>query len=154
MPAVLHLSYSRGLRRLGLPRRSSFLQWIEAGLRGCKHSKPAEISLRLVDEDEGYTLNSQYRQKKYATNVLSFSTDFPAEVTSPLLGDLVLCASVVQREAKEQKKTLRHHYAHLTIHGVLHLLGYDHETEQDAEQMETLERKILASLGIPDPYCN
>lgn len=111
-----------------------------------------EISLRIVDAIEGQLLNQQYRQRDYATNVLSFPVELPAGVKLPLLGDLVICAPVVAREAHEQGKPLRDHYAHMTIHGTLHLLGYDHENDHDAERMEALERRILAALHIRDPY--
>ncbi len=96
-------------------------------------------------------LNRRYRGKDYATNVLSFPAELPRGVALPLLGDLVICAPVVTREAGEQGKPLRHHYAHLTIHGVLHLLGYDHQAERDAQRMEALETRILHWLVIPDP---
>ena len=97
-------------------------------------------------------MNRQYRGKDYATNVLSFPAELPRGVTSPLLGDLVVCAPVVAREAREQGKPPRDHYAHLTVHGVLHLLGFDHQNERDATRMETLETRVLAALGIADPY--
>src|SRR5690606_11330766 len=96
--------------------------------------------------------NRHYRGKDYATNVLSFPADLPEGVKLPLLGDLVICVPVVTREATEQGKRLNDHYAHLTVHGALHLLGWDHEDEREAECMEQLEREILASLGIADPY--
>jgi probable rRNA maturation factor len=106
----------------------------------------------VVDEAEGRELNRQYRHKDYATNVLSFPADLPPELGLPLLGDVILCAPVVAREAQAQGKSLDAHYAHLTVHGVLHLLGYDHETISDARTMEGLEVQILDSMGIPDPY--
>ena len=101
---------------------------------------------------EGRALNRHYRGKDYATNVLSFPADLPAGVKMPLLGDLVICAPVVVREAREQRKSPQAHYAHLTVHGVLHLLGWDHDDDKEAEAMEQLEREILAGLGLPDPY--
>ncbi len=113
----------------------------------------SELTIRLVDEAEGLELNSTYRHKDYATNVLSFPADVPDELLDiPLLGDLVICAPVVAREALEQRKPLQAHWAHLVIHGCLHLLGYDHIDDAEAEEMETLERELLAELGHPDPY--
>ena len=112
-------------------------------------AKDAEMTVRIVDADEGQALNSGYRQKNYATNVLTF--DYAQ--TPIVLADLVLCAPVVALEAKEQGKTLQAHYAHLLVHGALHAQGYDHETsEADAVEMETLEMLIMASLGLPCPY--
>ena len=114
--------------------------------------------MRIVGTREGRALNRHYRGKDYATNVLSFPADIadgvnlPKGVVMPLLGDLVLCAPVVAREAKEQKKPLAAHYAHLTVHGALHLLGWDHQDAREAECMEQLEREILSGLGIDDPY--
>jgi len=140
------------LPRPGLPAANSFRQWVEAALRGAKYRKAAELGIRLVDGEEGRALNRDYRGKDYATNVLSFSADLPAELKLPLLGDLAICAPVVLREAMEQGKRPRDHWAHMTIHGVLHLLGYDHIKNSEAEAMEALETRILASLGIADPY--
>ena len=112
-------------------------------------AKDAEMTVRIVDADEGQALNSGYRQKNYATNVLTF--DYAQ--TPIVLADLVLCAPVVALEAKEQGKTLQAHYAHLLVHGALHAQGYDHETsESDAIEMETLEMLIMVSLGLPCPY--
>jgi probable rRNA maturation factor len=105
-----------------------------------------------VDTDDGRSLNRDYRGKDYATNVLSFPAEFPPGMDLPLIGDLAICAPVVLREAAEQGKAARDHWAHMTIHGVLHLLGYDHLVEQEAELMEALETRILAGLGIADPY--
>lgn len=138
--------------RRGVPSAASFRLWVTAALGGARHRKPAELSIRIVTEREGRALNRQYRGKDRATNVLSFPVDLPRGIVSPLLGDLVICAPVVAREAREQRKTPRHHYAHLTVHGVLHLLGYDHQSDREAARMEALETGILASLGIADPY--
>ncbi|GAB2494036.1 rRNA maturation RNase YbeY [Pseudoxanthomonas sangjuensis] len=155
-PVRLDVSVSYALPRAGLPAPQSFRKWVAAALRG--RIREADLAIRLVDAKEGRALNRHYRGKDYATNVLSFPADLaegvklPKGVKMPLLGDLVICAPVVAREAKEQKKPLAAHYAHLTVHGVLHLLGWDHMDDREAEAMEQLERGILAELGIADPY--
>jgi len=150
IPTLVHLGYA--VPRAGLPAPASFRRWVEAALRGAKRRKPAELSIRIVDAAEGRTLNRDYRGKDYATNVLSFPAELPPGVVLPLIGDLAICAPVVLREAAEQGKLPRDHWAHLTVHGVLHLLGYDHIVETEAEAMEALETCILAGLGIADPY--
>ncbi|UVE19791.1 rRNA maturation RNase YbeY [Pseudomonas sp. LS44] len=133
------------------PTISQFQQWCELALR--QRSADSELTIRLVDEAEARELNSTYRHKDYATNVLSFPAEVPDELLDiPLLGDLVICVAVVEREAAEQGKTSEAHWAHLVIHGCLHLLGYDHIDEVEAEEMEALERQLLAELGHPDPY--
>src|SRR5690606_31282540 len=139
-----------GCARAGLPSAVSFRRWVAAAAHG--RIKRADLAIRIVDEKEGLALNRHYRGKAYATNVLSFPAELPEGVQLPLLGDLVICAPVVAREAAEQGKPLAAHYAHLTVHGVLHLLGLDHEDDREAEAMEQLEREILADLGLPDPY--
>ena len=149
-PVQLDVSVSYGLPRAGLPAAVSFRRWAAAAAQG--RIKRADLAIRLVDAKEGRALNRHYRGKDYATNVLSFPVELPEGVTLPLLGDLVICAPVVAKEALEQGKPLAAHYAHLTVHGVLHLLGLDHEDEREAEAMEQLERDILATLGLPDPY--
>ena len=133
-----------------LPSEQDFQQWAEAAVGS--HRDEAEISLRIVDTEEGAELNQQWRQKQGPTNVLSFPSELPAELELPLLGDLVVCAPVVEREAGEQKKSLQAHWAHMIIHGTLHLLGYDHIGDSEAEAMEALETEIVKSLGFPDPY--
>jgi probable rRNA maturation factor len=138
--------------RKGVPASASFRRWIEAALKGAKRRKATEVSVRIVDTEEGQALNLQYRGRDYATNVLSFPVELPPGVDLPLIGDLVICAPVVAREAAEQGKKPADHWAHLTIHGTLHLLGYDHIDEAEAETMEALETKVLAGLGIADPY--
>ena len=150
MPATtVHVSYA--LPRKGLPAAASVRRWVEAALAGQRRA--IELAVRYVDSDEGRALNRDYRGKDYATNVLSFPVELPPGVRSPLLGDLVVCAPVVALEALGQNKPLAHHHAHLVVHGVLHLLGMDHErSEADAEAMEARERTILGRLGIPDPY--
>lgn len=126
-----------------VPTRPQFRRWVKAALQ-----RDAEVVLRLVDEAEGRDLNRQFRGKDYATNVLTFVYDD----TQPLTGDIVLCVPVVQHEAQQQHKDLIAHYAHLTVHGILHLQGYDHMVDADAAEMEQLEIAILAKLGYPDPY--
>ena len=136
------------------PSLEQLQQWCALALR--QRSADSELTIRLVDESEGRELNNTWRHKDYATNVLSFPAELPEGlpkgVKLPLLGDLVLCAPVIAREAREQGKPLPAHYAHLTVHGTLHLLGWDHEDAREAEAMEQLEREILASMGLPDPY--
>ena len=152
----LELSLGYALPRTGLPTRPQFRQWVLAALSGAGRRFDSEVAIQLVDAAEGQAMNRQYRGKDYATNVLSFPADLPEGLPEdfdfPQLGDLVICAPVVAREAAEQGKALGDHYAHLTIHGVLHLLGFDHVEEAEAEEVEALERQILASLGIADPY--
>ena len=116
------------------------------------HRSEAEISLLIVDETEGAELNRQWRGKDGPTNVLSFPSDLPAELNLPLLGDLIICAPVVEKEAMAQKKSLDAHWAHMVVHGTLHLLGYDHVVDAEAQEMEALETRILKQLGYPDPY--
>ncbi|MDQ6646234.1 MAG: rRNA maturation RNase YbeY [Pseudomonadota bacterium] len=147
---TVHLGYA--VPRSGLPSAVSFRRWVEAALRGAKRRKPAELSIRIVGLEESRRLNRDYRGKDYATNVLSFPVELPTGVVLPLIGDLAICAPVVLQEATEQAKPARNHWAHMTIHGVLHLLGYDHLDNRDAEDMEALETRILAKLGIPNPY--
>ena len=155
-PTRLDVSVGYALPRAGLPSAISFRKWVAAALDG--RIREADLAIRVVDSKEGRALNRHYRGKDYATNVLSFPADvaegvkLPKGVKMPLLGDLVICAPVVAKEAREQGKPLNAHYAHLTVHGTLHLLGWDHEDECDAECMEKLEREILDGLGIEDPY--
>jgi probable rRNA maturation factor len=138
--------------RKGVPSPASFRRWVEAALKGARRRKATEVAIRIVDADEGQALNLQYRGRDYATNVLSFPADLPPGLNLPLIGDLVICAPVVAREAAEQGKAPAAHWAHMTIHGTLHLLGYDHIEDAEAEAMEALETRVLAGLGIADPY--
>ncbi len=153
-PAHLDIAVGYATARRGVPAAASFRRWATAALDG--RIRSADLAIRIVGEDEGRALNRHYRGKDYPTNVLSFPADLPEGlpegVRLPLLGDLVLCAPVVAREAADQGKAVGAHYAHLTVHGVLHLLGWDHENTAEAEAMEQLEREILAGLGIDDPY--
>lgn len=135
------------------PSEAQFRLWCEMGLR--QRSADSELTIRVVDEAEGRELNNTWRHKDYATNVLSFPADVPDELLDiPLLGDLVICVPVVTREADEQGKSPDAHWAHLVIHGCLHLLGYDHIDDEEADEMEALERELLAELGYPDPYAD
>ena len=150
MNVTIELVNASGER--GLPLRRQFKLWTEAALQGAGQSGPYHsVSIRLVNKEEAASLNNHYRHKDYATNVLSFPVPAGLQAAGQL-GDLALCAAVVKQEAAEQHKPAVNHWAHLVVHGVLHLLGYDHEINKDARKMETLEVKILASLGIPDPY--
>lgn len=133
-----------------VPAESLFTQWAEAALTQVKED--CELSVRLVDIDESAELNEQYRAKQGPTNVLSFPFDAPVEIEPRLLGDLVICVPVVVREAEEQGKAVDAHWAHMVVHGCLHLLGYDHIEDHEAEEMEALEVQILQSLEISNPY--
>ncbi|EAR22228.1 rRNA maturation RNase YbeY [Nitrococcus mobilis] len=135
-----------------VPELEQFERWVAAALAGARDA--AEIAIRIVDEEEGRELNAIYRGYDYATNILAFPAELPEGVEAVLLGDLVICAPLVAREADEQDKRLAAHWAHLVVHGVLHLLGYDHEEEAAAAVMEAQERVILAKLGYPDPYAD
>ena len=137
----LSVQYASDAKRL--PTRQQFRRWVKAALE-----QDVQMALRIVNEAEGRELNRSYRGKDYATNVLTFVYDD----TSPIYGDVVICAPVVAREAKEQGKDLLAHYAHLTIHAVLHLQGYDHEIKRDAEEMEARETALLLKLRYPAPY--
>ena len=153
-PVRLDVAVGYALPRAGIPAAASFRKWVAAALAG--RIREADLAIRIVDSEEGRALNRHYRGKDYATNVLSFPAELPEGlpkgVKFPLLGDLVICAPVVAREADAQGKPRNAHYAHLTVHGCLHLLGMDHLDPREAEAMEQLERDILAGLGVPDPY--
>jgi probable rRNA maturation factor len=133
-----------------VPGDAEFEAWVRAALHSRRDA--AEISLRIVDGDEIAALNRQYRGKDYATNVLSFPADLPPQLKLPHLGDIVICAAVVEREAVEQKKPALAHWAHMIVHGTLHLLGYDHVDDNDAQVMESLEIEILQTLNFANPY--
>ncbi|HTL14349.1 MAG TPA: rRNA maturation RNase YbeY [Thermomonas sp.] len=153
-PVRLDVAVGYAVPRAGVPAAASFRKWVAAALAG--RIREADLAIRIVGTREGRALNRHYRGKDYATNVLSFPAELPEGlpegVRLPLLGDLVLCAPVIAREAREQGKPLNAHYAHLTVHGALHLLGWDHADPREAECMEALEREILAGMGLPDPY--
>lgn len=142
------ITVQRRVTTKGLPATLTFRKWVQASLP--KQCKTAEITLRLVGSREMTALNWQWRRKNYPTNVLSFPLSAPGEST--LTGDIVICADVVAEEARTQKKPLRAHWAHMVIHGILHLMGFDHENETDALSMESEEIRILASLGFKNPY--
>ena len=135
-----------------VPDEEDIRHWITAALSGRSGAAPTELTLRVVDVQEMTSLNETYRGKTGPTNVLSFPAGLPEELTHPLLGDIVICAPVVRREAAEQGKDITAHWAHMTIHGVLHLLGYDHIKEKEAIAMEALETDILATFNISCPY--
>ena len=134
----------------GLPTAEQIEQWATAAVQ--PKSDEVEMTVRIVDEAESNALNLNYRGKDRPTNVLSFPFECPDEVELPLLGDLVICRQVVEREAQEQDKPLMAHWAHMVVHGSLHLLGYDHIEDDEAEEMESLETQIMTELGFADPY--
>ena len=143
----LKLTVQYALDKTGLPGRAELRRWARAALM-----QGAEVTLRLVDEAEGRQLNRDYRGKAYATNVLTFA--YGADEAGLHAGDIVLCAPVAAREAAEQGKALEAHYAHMVVHGMLHLQGYDHEAEAEAVTMEAVESFIMRRLGFPDPYAH
>ncbi|MBE0482606.1 MAG: rRNA maturation RNase YbeY [Bacterioplanes sp.] len=135
-----------------LPSQDQFEHWVAAALQHAHADEELELTIRLVASDESQQLNYDYRGKNKPTNVLSFPFEAPAHIDLPLLGDLVICVDVVVSEATEQHKALIAHWAHMVIHGCLHLLGFDHIKDDEAEEMENRERQIMAQLGFPDPY--
>ena len=141
--AILELTLQIAASSTSLPSTERFRRWTRAPLL-----ENADVTLRLVDRAEGRALNRAYRRRDYATNVLTFA--YPDQ--QPLASDIVLCLPVIEAEARRQGKSLEAHLAHLTVHGVLHLQGFDHETDDDAELMEGIETEIVSRLGYPDPY--
>lgn len=135
-----------------VPKKADFIKWFSLVLKAHPDEKRKEISLRIVDNAESQHLNFTYRGKDYPTNVLSFPFEIPDFINIKVLGDLVIAKDVVAKEALEQSKNLKDHWAHLTIHGILHLLGYDHQEDAEADIMENLEIKLLAELDIKNPY--
>ncbi len=149
-PVTFHLAVQYASKRPG-PDRQQLRRWVNAALNMASQAQNHEaiqLTLRFVDEVEGRSLNRDFRHKDYATNVLTFPYDEP----NVLAADIVLCVPVVAREAREQHKVLKNHFAHLVVHGVLHACGHDHEDKAEAEVMEALEAQILARFGIADPY--
>lgn len=136
--------------RAGLPDEVRFQAWLDAVIP--QFQKESEVTIRLVDEAESHNLNLTYRGKDKSTNVLSFPFEAPPGIELPLLGDLIICRQVVEREAQEQGKPTDAHWAHMVIHGSLHLLGYDHIEDNEAEEMESIETEIMLALGFADPY--
>lgn len=136
--------------RSGLPSVPKLRHWARTALAGRR--REAEVSIRIVDAAESRALNLRYRGKDRPTNVLAFPADLPAELQVALLGDLVICKEVVEAEARAQGKPADAHWAHMVVHGVLHLIGYDHQEPEAAQAMESAEAEILAALGWPDPY--
>jgi len=136
-----------------IPSRESFARWVRAALQGAGFPSPkAEVTVRVVEQEESARLNRRYRRKSGPTNVLSFPFENPPGMTLPLLGDLLICAAVVERQAAEQGKSPDSHWAHMVVHGTLHLLGYDHIEAGQRKEMEKLEISILAGLGYGNPY--
>lgn len=154
-PATLSMTVQRALKKADrehAPRAESLRRWARVAVR----ERDVEVTVRLVSEDEGRRLNHDYRGRDYATNVLTFTYgdefELPDGADMPQMGDVVLCVPVVLREAAEQGKTVEAHFAHLVVHGMLHLQGFDHETPEEAEAMEALEIALLAGLGFSNPY--
>ena len=133
-----------------LPNEKDFQLWVNTALSS--YNKAFELTVRIVTNEESQTLNHQYRNKDKPTNVLSFPFEVPEGIELALLGDLVICADVVNAEASQQNKAVNEHWAHMVIHGCLHLLGFDHTEEDEAQEMEALEIKLLSTLNINDPY--
>jgi probable rRNA maturation factor len=147
---TLRIDVQVGGTRTGLPGVAKLRHWARAALAGRR--RDAELSIRIVDAAESRALNRRYRGKDRPTNVLAFPAELPPELGLSLLGDLVICREVVEAEALAQAKPLDAHWAHMVVHGTLHLMGYDHEAADDSAVMEALETEILAELGWPDPY--
>ncbi|WP_338589598.1 rRNA maturation RNase YbeY [Shewanella khirikhana] len=150
MALDLALDLQYAVKPDNLPTQAQFETWVRVALGDTMDE--AELTIRIVDTSESQQLNHDYRGKDKPTNVLSFPFEAPPGIELPLLGDLVICASVVENEALEQQKALEAHWAHMVVHGCLHLLGYDHIEDAEAEEMESLETTLITGLGFPDPY--
>ncbi|XGA81114.1 rRNA maturation RNase YbeY [Halomonas sp. CH40] len=146
------IDYQLATQSTQVPDAAQLERWVAAVLEQHPQESRHEVTIRIVDADESQALNADYRGKDKPTNVLSFPFEAPPGIELPLLGDLVICQNVVAQEAQQQQKPLMQHYAHMVIHGTLHLLGYDHIEDDEAEAMEQLERLLLARFDIPDPY--
>ncbi|GIU29202.1 rRNA maturation RNase YbeY [Shewanella sp. MBTL60-007] len=147
---VIDLDLQIAVEGFELPSQVDFELWVKTALRDTMSE--AELTIRIVDVEESQELNSTYRGKDKPTNVLSFPFEAPPGIELPLLGDLVICAAVVKQEAIDQNKPLIAHWAHMVVHGCLHLLGYDHIDDSEAEEMESLETQLIESLGYTNPY--
>lgn len=147
----LHLSVQYGVARAGLPAKSTIRRWARAALQGMRRQHAA-LGVRIVGAVESECHNSQFRRKHAPTNVLAFPYEAPPGARSEILGDLVICAPVVRREARAQHKPVNAHWAHMVVHGILHLRGYDHQSRRDATVMEKMEIRILKALGYANPY--
>jgi len=153
----LDIDLQWGIEERSVPTLQQCEQWVEASVLKPRALQPVEMSIRIVDEQESQSLNSEYRGKDKSTNVLSFEFEQPPGLVEigeglPYLGDLVICADVVAKEAQEQGKSLEAHWAHMIVHGTLHLQGYDHIEDNEAEEMEGLEINIMQSMGYANPY--
>lgn len=146
----IHVDLQIACEATDIPSAADFTRWVETVLKQ-QHTE-GELCIRIVDSEESRELNRDYRDKDKSTNVLSFPFEVPPGIPLTLLGDLVICAEVVAQEACEQQKPAQNHWAHMVVHGTLHLLGFDHINDDEAEQMEALERVLLAQLDIADPY--
>ena len=144
----IHLDVQIASKCLDIPNESEFEYWAKS----IPYQSETSVCLRIVDELEARELNKQYRKIDKATNVLSFPAEIPTQLNINFLGDIVICAPIVKREAEEQNKQFNHHCAHLLVHGILHLQGFDHENESEAKKMEDLEVEILQDLNISNPY--
>jgi len=146
---TIEVEVQRETSNSSVPSDQQFEQWAAAALQGHGES---ELVIRVVDQEESRRLNEQFAKRNKATNVLSFPAGLPPSIDLALLGDIVICAPLVEREAEQQNKSIVAHWAHLTVHGILHLLGHDHQSDQEAANMETLETSLVQSFGFPDPY--
>lgn len=147
----LKINLQLALNDENVPDKTQLQLWANAAATACQCAE-LELTIRVTDIEESAELNNQYRHKAGPTNVLSFPFEDPPGIETGILGDLVICAPVVQREADEQNKQLNEHWAHMLVHGVLHLCGYDHADESSATEMESLETRVITGLGFPPPY--
>lgn len=149
---MYHIIVQRAVKNISIPSTAQFKRWATAALQ--EKMTNTEVTIRIVDKEEITALNSDYRKKNKPTNVLSFPFEMPegVEIDTPILGDIVICADVIAEEAKEQHKPIEAHWAHMVVHGILHLLGFDHEKDAEAEKMEAEEIIILKKLGFNNPY--